>query len=429
MLTIAFAPSRRARRRGFTLVELLVVVGIISILAGLLLPAIMRAMGTAELTSCVNQLRQIGQAFTNYYKDFDSWLVSAGNRTVVSGSNLNVMRGPFREPPLDYKQAVEVCKQTQFPFWYAALAPYVNPVATFYSCPSKKQAVIGYGYNYAAPFGESILYPFDQTKYGYDYPATHCSGAKFNKAANKDLAQDEFCWPWGAGPDGFMPYSCYRLGQPAGVPILWYGQSAHFSAITDPSGQIVVCDTGLITNDPQWEWDSTSGIWLPTENYAPPEDWREHTAGFAAECWMGYTRFPLSEIYTGATRKWSDIFWPPAGVIKRVGFYKYFYCSYTYDPNGNDAVYNNLSWRPMPRHNKRVASLFFDGRAMPVPITDIVNYKWGDRKCLFDNKPPTKPPSPRADCPSALNGGSVGGIPQSAWLPIRKAGGYIDPNQ
>ena len=61
---------RRAVRHGFTLVELLVVIGIIALLMSIILPAMSRAQQMGRKTKCLNTLRQLGMCNQMYLTEF-----------------------------------------------------------------------------------------------------------------------------------------------------------------------------------------------------------------------------------------------------------------------------------------------------------------------------------------------------------------------
>ena len=72
-----------SRRKGFTLVELLVVIGIIALLISILLPALNRAREQAKRIKCASNLRQMGQGMAMYINE---WKYYPGAYELDSGT-------------------------------------------------------------------------------------------------------------------------------------------------------------------------------------------------------------------------------------------------------------------------------------------------------------------------------------------------------
>ncbi len=74
-----------SRRRAFSLVELLVVIGIIALLLALLLPAINKARRQAQTVQCLTNLRSLGQALVMYENNNRGWVYPVRNQESAPG--------------------------------------------------------------------------------------------------------------------------------------------------------------------------------------------------------------------------------------------------------------------------------------------------------------------------------------------------------
>ena len=136
------------RVRAFTLVELLVVIGIIAVLISILLPALSKARQAAGTVACGAQMRQLGMAWIEYYTDNKGWLLASmkpfSSNGGYGGSLYDNTNGETRQYGFWYNSLVDDFLQT----YKVVNCPVRDPneadwpLANFLSGPPSKMAAL-----------------------------------------------------------------------------------------------------------------------------------------------------------------------------------------------------------------------------------------------------------------------------------------------
>ena len=252
---------KRRSASGFTLVELLVVVAIISLLAALLLPALSRARRQAHGTQCISNLRQLYLANTMYASENKGRYVPAapdlyegyGGRVRWHGTRKrpypDSQFDPASGPLAEYLPGHRV-KECPLFFEYSRAEDAVNAF---------ESGTGGYGYNmaYVGSLSSTATYPESHARGVSDGHVAEPS--RTIMFADSALAQDGYIIEY-----GFLEPPYYvDPDHPMGASEWGYlAPSIHFRH--DGRAHVLWCD-GHITSE-KWEWAPQENAIYPGSN-------------------------------------------------------------------------------------------------------------------------------------------------------------------
>jgi prepilin-type N-terminal cleavage/methylation domain-containing protein len=203
------------RHRGFTLVELLIVIGIIALLISILLPALNQARRQAKLVQCLSNMRQLGTGIINYANQYKGALVPS---IYWQGTTINQKND-------DSWAIVLVATQClPDPHINANSSPYASGI---FVCPEVAELMSTTNVPGLQTLGLQVD-GFDRRQSNWMQPgliidSAYCINGSVNAPAT-------------AVPDKFMPTSAIKTGPP---PV---SNERKMSSIPHPSDMIILLD-------------------------------------------------------------------------------------------------------------------------------------------------------------------------------------------
>jgi prepilin-type N-terminal cleavage/methylation domain-containing protein/prepilin-type processing-associated H-X9-DG protein len=165
---------RPKSQRGFSLIELLVVISIISILIALLLPAVQQAREAARRTQCKNNMKQIGLALHHYHDNYQTfppgYLIQPKVNPVMGTPNANGDNGPgwtalFTILPQIEQANLYTMFNIDVPCWNPANAIQARTPLSVYRCPSDPSASGVYNVVDGCSSSPNVLATFSLSNY------------------------------------------------------------------------------------------------------------------------------------------------------------------------------------------------------------------------------------------------------------------------
>jgi type II secretory pathway pseudopilin PulG len=240
--------------RGFTLVELLVIIGTIAILATILLPVLASAKARAQRTTCLNNLKQINLGIRLYADENSDMSPNLGNWTYIT-----------------YREAIK---------GYAGLTGPSSPNDRIFACPVDTSYVTVTNLGVVVPFGRHMQSFFDYSSYAFNganlvtnysqllfpegFPGI--GGQKISSIKNPVrtlLAQEAAC---------LLPWSWHRPQPPSAPGVLSFNNAWNIVSYVDGHA-----------NYTRIYWNSTlvypDGAWSFADFYDPPPSYDYQWSG------------------------------------------------------------------------------------------------------------------------------------------------------